>query len=647
MRIRLACAAALLLAACVKRVAPSAVEDRTVVSGVPTEFGSPADLPEGARIEWDFGDGTPPAAGPAVKHAFPRSGTFTVTEAVVDPDGQKRSTTAKVTVLRRSVPSALPNDARAALIEEMPWRRMALHRETATRLGMRDVFDDTARTLSDALGFDATSEEAAAAHGFDPEEGVALYTVADDAEALVAAVGTSDDAKALAAVKRLLAHEGGTGRFAGGPFQLTESSLDGTPVLLGKGRGGEKVGVLQRFGYLYLRLPGMSDPLPALRGALKVQPNSGLSADSLFQAAVRHVGTGDMVFFSRGTGGSQGRLASSVGPSAFTVIDRKDLLEVRLIAQPRDLSGEALQKTFTPLKPPPDLASKLPSGPAAYVKLSGEPASMWRELLRWSAADAGRVKERAKEVTGLELEKDLLPSFTGNVGIGVYLDSFALIDALLGEQVASLDRSGILAVAELQPGKGQALASAIDARVRPDRRFRVPSGATLWKLGENGAEVAVQGDFLYLSLGGEQSQPPAEEQPAPPPPRRGRRGKAAPPPVPEPKDLGRLGAALAQKPGARSLAEDLKAEGLRGFDLPTDQIAWLDVRGVVRSIQAAAQEHGGILGAGTRLVADRFGSVRDILFEARPAPDGVQAQLYVRFGPARSGGRGGERGQGR
>src|SRR3954470_19970962 len=250
MRIRLACAAALLLAACVKRVAPSAVEDRTVISGVPTEFGSSADLPEGARIEWDFGDGTPKVAGPVVSHSFPRSGTFTMTETVVDPDAQKRSITAKVTVLRRSVPSALPSDARAALIQEMPWRRMALHRETATRLGMRDVFDDTARTLSDALGFDATSEEAAAVHGFDPEEGVALYTVADDAEALVAAVGTNDDAKALSSVKRLLAHAGGTGRFAGGPFQLTESSLDGAPILLGTGRGGEKVGVLQRFGYL-------------------------------------------------------------------------------------------------------------------------------------------------------------------------------------------------------------------------------------------------------------------------------------------------------------------------------------------------------------------------------------------------------------
>jgi hypothetical protein len=200
-------------------------------------------------------------------------------------------------------------------------------------------------------------------------------------------------------------------------------------------------------------------------------------------------------------------------------------------------------------------------------------------------------------------------------------------------------------VAELQPGKGQPLASAIDARVRPDRRFRLAGGATVWKLGENGAEAAVQGDFLFLSLGGEQSQP-SEPKPSPPV-RRGRRAKPAPPPAPEPKDLGRLGAALAQRTGAHSLADDLKAEGVRGFELPTDQIAWLDVRGVVRSIQAAAQEHGGVLGAGTRLVADRFGSVRDILFEARPAPDGVQAQLYVRFGAGRSGTRGSDRGQGR
>jgi hypothetical protein len=205
MRIRLTCAAALVCVACVKRVAPSAVEDRTVVSGVPTSFGAPADLPQGVKITWDFGDGTPPVSGPAATHAFPRAGAFTLTETV-DQGGEKQSVTAKVTVLRRAVASAVPGDARAALIQEMPWHRMALHRETATRLGMRDVFDDTARTLSDALGFDATSEQAAAENGFDPDEGLALYTVPDDAEALVATVGTSDDGKALAAVKRLLAH---------------------------------------------------------------------------------------------------------------------------------------------------------------------------------------------------------------------------------------------------------------------------------------------------------------------------------------------------------------------------------------------------------------------------------------------------------
>src|SRR5207237_5506764 len=115
----------------------------------------------------------------------------------------------------------------------------------------------------------------------------------------------------------------------------------------------------------------------------------------------------------------------------------------------------------------------------------------------------------------------------------------------------------------------------------------------------------VQGDFLYLSLGGEQSQPSAEEKP-PPPARRGRRGKPPPPPAgPELKDLGRLGAALAQRTGAHSLADDLRAEGVRGCELPTDQTAWLDVRGVVRSIQAPAQERGGVPGAGTRLVAGR------------------------------------------
>ena len=79
---RVACAA-LLLCACARHVAPAPGQDRTVVSGVPVVFGSEQDLPKGTRVLWDFGDGTPPADGPRVEHAFPRAGAYRVTETVV------------------------------------------------------------------------------------------------------------------------------------------------------------------------------------------------------------------------------------------------------------------------------------------------------------------------------------------------------------------------------------------------------------------------------------------------------------------------------------------------------------------------------------------------------------------------------------
>ena len=109
------CALAALAASCVKRVAPSVGDDRTTMSGVPLTFGADSELPEGTRVTWDFGDGTPPAEGPRADHAFPRAGAFTVTETVRDKDGQTRTSTARITVLRRLVPMAIPADVRAAL----------------------------------------------------------------------------------------------------------------------------------------------------------------------------------------------------------------------------------------------------------------------------------------------------------------------------------------------------------------------------------------------------------------------------------------------------------------------------------------------------------------------------------------------------
>src|SRR5437763_3976301 len=107
--------AAVLAASCVKRVAPSAGDDRSATSGVVLAVGADMEVPEGTEVTWDFGDRTPPVTGARVNHAFPRAGAFTVTQTIRDKDGQARTSTAHVTVLRRSVPMAVPADIRAAL----------------------------------------------------------------------------------------------------------------------------------------------------------------------------------------------------------------------------------------------------------------------------------------------------------------------------------------------------------------------------------------------------------------------------------------------------------------------------------------------------------------------------------------------------
>src|SRR5712692_6257130 len=512
---RLAWGALLLCAACARHVAPAPGEDRTVVSGVPVAYGSDQDLPKGTRVIWDFGDGTPPVEGARVEHAFPRAGAYRVTETVVDADGQKRSASAKATVLRRPVPAAVPVDVRAAWVHERPWERVNVHRATAAKLALSDVFEETAAELSDALGFDALDARAAQENGFDPDEGLALFTVPQDPEALVAAVGSSDDAKALAAVKRLLSRAS-EGRFAGGPFQLTDTrTQNGVPVLLGAGRGGEQVAVVLRYGYLYLRLPGLTDPTLALRGVIALPPAGGLAADPGWQLALEHVGQGDAVFFSRPSEkDGQGRFATQLGLAAFSLLDGPEALQMKLFAQPRRLSGEELQKTFKPLKPPPDLAARLPRGPAAYVKVSGRPDALWRELLKASQADANRARERAEELTGLNLETDLLPAFTGNFGIALYLDAAALLEAVLGEEVGAFDRSGFLVAAELAPERARTLQQAIDRKVSPAQRVPI-GGTTLWKLGGGAAMAAVKDGFFYFAVGG---LPQDEEEPEPAPP---------------------------------------------------------------------------------------------------------------------------------
>jgi PKD domain len=622
----------LALLSCVKRIAPDPGGARTTYSGVPLKFGEQQTVPEGTRILWDFGDGTAEQEGASIIHAFPRAGVFTVVETIRDKDGQTRTARTHVTALRQTVQMAVPADARAALMIPSPWARMATHQDIAAKLSLNGFFDEVSRTVGAAVGFDVLDSRAADANGFDPDEGLAFFTVPQDPEALLLAIGTSDDAKSLQAARRLLSAGRAMGRYGGGPFELADAQLDGRPVLLGRNAAGDRIGVLQHQGYLYLRLGGASDPLTALRAAAATPPGKGLASDAGFAAATRHVGVGDAVFYSRApdraAGGS--RFSSEIGSSAFAVLekpDNRELLQVRMFAQLKNLSGDQLVSAFQPLAKPPDLASRLPGDAAAYLRISAAPQALWSQLTRAAGADAARLRDRVQEITGLDLEKDLIPAFAGNVGVAVYLDASSLIEALLGEQVGSFDRSAFVVAAQLLSPQTvrAALERAMQSRPAADRAE--VNGATWFRLGD-GAQAAVRDDVFFLALGG--LPPPAAEEP------RSRRGRKSEPKKPATAaDLGVLGRVLALQ--GPSLGQHFKRIGVAGFDVPGQQNVWVDVAGIVRSIERAAGAQGGIAGQSARLFAERAADLRDALFEARPGKEGIDADLWVRFPPPRKG----------
>ncbi len=632
MRRLLLCAALCLVSACIKRVAPGALEDRVTTSGVPLTFGQPRALPDGAQVLWDFGDGTPQASGPVVEHAFPHAGAFTITQTVRDKDGQQRTSSAHATVKARTVAMAIPADARGALVVPRPWARLQQHRRTAERLSLGGFYDEVVRTLSDGLGFDVLDPKQADANGFDPDDGLALYTVPQDPEALVITIGTSDDAKALAAVKRMLGHDRVAGRFSGGAVTLSETKLaDGTPALTGQLASGEKVAVVQRYGYLYVRTAGLTEPSLALQSALALAPDQGLAQDPTWLAAMKHVGGGDASFFSRGSppaglSESGSRLSQELGSSAFSVNDTDGEFRLRYFGQLKNVTPQQLAKDLAPSRPPPDLAARLPAGAAAYLKLSASPSALWHEMVRSSGADASRLRDRVQEVMGLDVEKDLLPAFTGNVGIGVYLDAGSLIEAVMGEQVGTFDRSNFLVVAELDAGKAAVMQAALDRATRTraaSDRVPLPSGV-YYRLGD-AAQAAVKDGFFYLSFGGPAAQPSEDPAPAP-----AKKSKKKPAPL-NPAQLGPLGLVLLPSEGAATLGATLQKAEAPGFDKASAQDLWVDIAGLVRSLQSAADKEGGMASVGARLLADRAAGLRDAQLELRAGDEGAEGELRLRF----------------
>jgi len=639
MRTRLLCATLLLCCACIKRIAPSPGASRVAPSGTEVAFGTAQELPEGSSIHWQFGDGTPEQLGAQVVHIFPRAGEFAVVETVVDRDGASRSAEVHAQIVRRAVASAVPADARSALILERPWSHVQLQRKAAERVGLGELFDQTDREFSELFGFTASDPKAAEANGIDIDKGVALFTIPQDMEALVACVGVGDPAKATASLQHLLAHD------RGGPFALREGKLaDGTTVTLGeRANGAEKIGYLAHLGYLCLRVPGASDPLLALESVAKVSENAGIEKDAGFNAAVAHVGSGDALFYSAGRAGDavSTRFANQVGASAFAVSVSAEQVQIRAFGQPRNLIGQPLVDALTPLAPPPDFTRQLPVGAAFYAKASGSPVLVWRELVRALGADGAALRERLHDVFGADVEA-LAGAFTGNGAVALYLDAQSLIEALLGEQVASLDRSTFLTASEIKPGGDAVLRAAFDHALHEGMHSRQVRGATFWKLSD-GLQVAIRGNTLFAAVGGtpqiEAAEPAdgahggekalAKKRPAP---AKKSAPRAIAEPEPTPAEIGPLAAILFAPEGAPTVAQQLQGTEL-ALSVPSSQVLWIDIHGTLARLQDAADAQGGFVGMGVRRFIDRVHGLRDAIIDARPEVGGITATLTLRFQP--------------
>ena len=405
-------------AACVHRVPANAGPDVTAQSGVPVAFGDPrVVLPAGAVETWDFGDGHK-AEGVTVTHAFPRAGEFNVAVTLRDADGQERRSASHVVVLRRAPAAALPRSVATAILVDRPWARVAGYRRLADRFGLGPVLEAVVSSLRDNMGFDALDAAEVRARGFDPDEGVALATVPGEPDAFLMAVGVEDDALAEASLRKALSlHEDERRKIA-----YDERALAGVRVVVASLEGYPPLAYAFRYGYLYLR-PGVpAEGGGVLAAALSQAADAGLEGDADFKRATAKVGPpGDVTLFVSRAGLTEPGEGGEVGPIAATLAAGEDAAAAHAFAF-LSAAGD-LREVLTAAPASAPLARRLPRGAHAFARLAVSFPAVAKHLHHAIAAkeqgDLGGGDALAA-LFGVDLEKEVLPTLTGNVAIAYY-----------------------------------------------------------------------------------------------------------------------------------------------------------------------------------------------------------------------------------
>lgn len=335
-----------------------------VFAGVPLAFGV-----EDASAEWTFGDGSRPARGAEVKHAFARAGDYVVRARVGDDELLRQP----VTVVPRPVLQAIPPGVsstifipkvRGTLEPAVDFVERAFGRLGPSRTSGREPFFIYAVELSGG----PPPEE----WGLDPEEGLATFQFSQSPH-LVTTVGIVDEPRALNTAAELLAQRG---------FQLRSNRE--LPLEF-RNDAGQGIWAFVDRGYLYFvsddAPPNEDGDVSGVMERIRTMPAEGLSGERLEQL-LQQVQAGAAYLYLAGTSQQTSVLASlRISP------DRLELDGVLTSSEPIWRTDAAPQ--IVPL------ASEA-VGPVLAASVSLDPLSLAQLLVQSGLVPSTRTPEEVR-----------------------------------------------------------------------------------------------------------------------------------------------------------------------------------------------------------------------------------------------------------
>jgi hypothetical protein len=381
----------LLAAACAR---PVRVETREqpVDTGVEVPFSA-----DGPR-RWDFGDGSAPASGLEVRHAFQRAGTYRVQGF----EGERLREQVTVVVHPRGVFRLVPPDVQWAVVarglEELAPAIDFVERLAGANVAQRwlEAHPLVAWALEQSGGREGP---------LDPRQGLAHFAWPDDEGATVTVVGVWDGAAAIATARSWLVEHGWSEAGAVAGLHRFE-------------REGDSLDLFVDRGALYAVETSLTARRPGAQARVAAMSALGLEADGPTAEALDALPSGGLALYGRGPGDVAWRFATG----ALRIGGEEARLEGRVHAP-----GPLWQ---APAEAETRFLSRAPEGPVVVASAALRPEQLAALLLGTPGSPRRKALDAEFLAQGADLQR-VVQGFGGLFEAAVYFDVVGFVRGTL------------------------------------------------------------------------------------------------------------------------------------------------------------------------------------------------------------------------